>query len=169
MNVQFPDARIVHRLDMETSGLMILARSASSHRILSSQFQSRTVQKEYVACVAGRPGSPDGTIELPLISDWPNRPRQKVDFERGKPSTTHWRTISNSDDAARLLLQPVTGRSHQLRVHLNAIGHPILGDSLYGTPQSMAAAQRLQLHASRVVFLCPQSGQTRDFTCAVPF
>lgn len=147
-----PEARVVHRLDMGTSGLMAFARGPEVERLLSIAFQQRRVHKRYVAVVDGLLAEDSGSVELPLIVDWPNRPRQIIDHRIGKPSLTHWRVLAR--DAAsgrtRLALEPVTGRSHQLRVHLAAIGHPILGDELYATPAAHAAAPRLLLHASEL-------------------
>ncbi len=147
---QLPDALVVHRLDMATSGLLLFARGPEMQRALSLDFAERRVEKRYVARVQGRLEGPTegwAEIDLPLIADWPNRPRQKVDLALGKPSRTRWRVLAHEDDnegeSTRLELEPVTGRSHQLRVHLQALGHPILGDSLYGG----APAPRLMLHA----------------------
>ena len=165
----FADARIVHRLDMETSGLMVMARTREAHRALSIQFEKRKVRKEYIARVTGHPGARTGEIDLPLINDWPNRPLQKVDHAQGKPALTRWEILAQEQEASRLLLKPVTGRSHQLRVHLNAIGHPILGDTLYGTVMSKAGAARLQLHASLLGVQHPSSGEAMQFESASPF
>ncbi|QPF74540.1 RluA family pseudouridine synthase [Roseateles sp. DAIF2] len=145
------DALVVHRLDMATSGLLLFARGAAMQRALSLDFAERRVAKRYVAVVGGRLDAEGWQqIDLPLIADWPNRPLQKVDHELGKPSTTRWRVLGHEahGDAAcsRLELEPITGRSHQLRVHLKALGHPIVGDALYGG----APAPRLLLHASRL-------------------
>ena len=167
---EFPDALVVHRLDMETSGLMVFARGIDAQRALGRAFEQRRVHKQYEAVVDGLLTSDAGTIELPLICDWPNRPRQMVDHDRGKPSTTHYRVISRDTGAhrTRVALTPVTGRSHQLRVHMAALGHPIIGDSLYaGTPP--AAGERLLLHAALLAFPHPGTGATVGFTSAVPF
>ena len=153
-----PDARIVHRLDMETSGLMLFARTALAQRGLSRQFERREVRKEYVAVVQGRMPQVAGTVDLPLMRDWPNRPRQKVDHVQGKASLTHYRRLGECGDApgTRLLLTPVTGRTHQLRIHLNYIGYPIVGDRLYGDGKD---AERLLLHASALSFSHPAEGR----------
>jgi tRNA pseudouridine32 synthase/23S rRNA pseudouridine746 synthase len=160
VQAEFPDARIVHRLDMATSGLIVMARGAAMERALSIAFQQRQVEKRYVAVVAGQIAEDSGEIDLPLITDWPNRPRQKVDFELGKPSLTGFEVLAR--DAARctsrVALTPHTGRSHQLRVHLLAIGHPILGDDLYGDEASRNAAPRLLLHATALALPHPKSG-----------
>ena len=153
----YPEALIVHRLDMATSGLLLLARGTAAQRALSIAFEARQVNKRYVAVVVGRlAGDADGwqEITLPLLADWPNRPRQKVDQVNGKPSLTRWRVLANTDTTptlttTRVELAPVTGRTHQLRVHLMALGHPIVGDALYG-PTEAAAAPRLLLHASQL-------------------
>lgn len=155
----YPDALIVHRLDQATSGLLLFARGPQAQRELSADFAERRVDKVYIAVVAGHLcGS--GSIDLPLAADWPNRPRQRVDFERGKPSQTGWRVIAHEGRHTRVALMPVTGRSHQLRVHMAAHGHAILGDALYAAPDLAAAAPRLLLHASELRiaghhFLCP--------------
>lgn len=144
VQAQYPEALIVHRLDMATSGLLLFARGADAQRTLSADFAERRVRKRYVAIVEGSVEAEDWqTIDLPLIADWPNRPKQKVDTEFGKPSLTRYRSISTQDDQTRLELEPVTGRSHQLRVHLMSIGHMIVGDMLYGG----RPAPRLMLHA----------------------
>jgi tRNA pseudouridine32 synthase/23S rRNA pseudouridine746 synthase len=166
----FPDALIVHRLDMATSGLFLMARGAAMQRALSMAFAGREVRKRYVAIVAGHLRG-EGEIDLPLIADWPNRPRQKVDDANGKPSRTHWRSIDHDSAAGttRVQLEPITGRSHQLRVHLRAIGHPILGDALYAPPAVQAMAPRLLLHASRLNFTHPANGAPLSLLSAAPF
>ncbi len=167
----YPDALIVHRLDHETSGLIVLARGAEMQRRLSVAFQQRLVAKRYVAVVDGALAEAAGTIDLPLAADWPNRPRQKVDRELGKPSLTRWRRLAYDAalDATRVALEPETGRSHQLRVHLLALGHPILGDALYAPPAAQAKAPRLLLHAEHLAFAHPQSGEALAFACPPPF
>ena len=159
VQAEVSDALIVHRLDMETSGLMVLARGPENHKALSVQFQDRLVKKTYTARVAGVPIDREGRVDLPLVKDWPNRPLQKVDHINGKPSVTHWRLLETEGNVSCLELTPETGRSHQLRVHLNAIGHPILGDQLYGTAQSKAGADRLQLHACTLEITHPATGE----------
>lgn len=172
----YPDALVVHRLDQDTSGLLVMARGAEAQRRLSMAFAARQVHKRYVAVVAGTPAAPAsedgwGLIDLPLIVDWPNRPRSKVDFDLGKPSQTRWRVIEVPSEArsawpvpaTRLELEPITGRSHQLRVHLMARGHPILGDALYAPPHVQAASARLLLHARRLGFRHPVSGEDMVF------
>lgn len=173
---QWPGALVVHRLDMATSGLIVLARSPMAQRALNLAFEKRQVHKQYEAVVHGHlaaPGTPDGwgLIDLPLIVDWPNRPRSIVDHTIGKPSRTRWRVLGHDPQAGttRVLLEPVTGRSHQLRVHLLALGHPILGDLLYAPPEAQAAAPRLLLHARRLALFHPVSGQPLQFDCPAPF
>lgn len=165
----FSGIREVHRLDWETSGLMLLARHKASHRELCRQFQERQVDKSYTAMVAGVPTRERGEIDLPLRCDWPNRPRQMVDPDQGKPSFTRWEALDKGDDRSRLRLIPITGRSHQLRVHLMSIGHPILGDRLYADPGALAMADRLMLHATTLAFTHPASGETMQFSDAPPF
>lgn len=167
----WPDALVVHRLDMATSGVFLMARGLHMQRLLGRAFADREVDKRYQAVVAGRLGEPgaDGRIDLPLMADWPNRPRQKVDRDAGKPSTTGWRVIAADGGTTRLELQPVTGRTHQLRVHLQAIGHPILGDALYAPEPVQALAPRLLLHATQLRLAHPATGEPMDFASAVPF
>lgn len=161
----FADALVVHRLDMATSGLIVFARGPEVQRQLSIAFAERRVAKRYVAVVSGSLVDDHGAIDLPLAADWPNRPRQQVDRERGKPSLTRWRVLSRDGERTRLELEPVTGRSHQLRVHLAAIGHAIVGDTLYAS----APAPRLMLHATSLAFAHPLSGAPLSFTSPPPF
>ena len=165
-----PDALIVHRLDMATSGLFLMARGDAMQRALSIAFAGREVSKRYIAVVAGHLEG-EGEIDLPLIADWPNRPRQKVDLAIGKPSRTAWRALAHdaAADTTRLELEPITGRSHQLRVHLQAIGHPILGDALYAPPAVHDRAPRLMLHAARLEFAHPATGEMLRFESSAPF
>jgi len=176
----YPDALIVHRLDMATSGLMVMARGPAAQRALSMAFAARAVTKRYVAMVAGRlaapaqdRGMPDdwGSIDLPLIVDWPNRPRRIVDHLSGKPSLTRWRVLGYDASGlnTRVELEPVTGRSHQLRVHLRELGHPILGDALYAPPEVQAWSGRLLLHAQSLRLAHPQTGAALAFESAAPF
>jgi len=167
IQAQFPDALVVHRLDMATSGLMMFARGTEMQSVLSSMFRDRKVEKRYVAVVAGRLVAAAGEIALPLMPDWPNRPRQMVDHDSGKHSLTHYRvlTYDASTDVSRVELEPVTGRTHQLRVHMAALGHPIMGDSLYGGPP----AERLLLHASELRLAHLRPGKTLSFTSDAPF
>lgn len=168
---EFPDALIVHRLDFDTSGLLVLARGKDMHRRLSILFQEREVDKRYVALVNGRLQPESGEVNLPLIVDWPNRPLHKVDFEVGKPSLTRYRTLhyDEAQDCSRVELVPETGRTHQLRVHMQALGHPILGDPLYACPASKIKADRLLLHAEHLAFAHPITGKPLHFTCPPDF
>lgn len=165
----FPDALLIHRLDMDTSGVMVFARTKLAQRHINWQFERRQVRKTYVARVAGRIVEDEGAIDLPLICDWPNRPLQMVCFERGKQALTEWRVLEREADATRVELAPRTGRSHQLRVHMLAMGHPILGDPFYATGGALAAAPRLQLHASGLSLRHPDGGAWHHFTAPVPF
>lgn len=163
-----PDALVVHRLDMATSGLLLFARGPLMQRRLGDAFAGREVDKRYVAVVAGELAQDEGEIDLPLIADWPRRPLQKVD-PAGKPSITRWRVLSRDATTTRLALTPLTGRSHQLRVHLLSIGHPILGDALYAPADVVAASPRLLLHAHGLAFTHPASGQPLHVESPVPF
>ena len=170
---QFPEARVVHRLDMATSGLMVMARSAAAQRNLNDAFASREIAKRYIAVVDGHlsaPPTPWGLIDLPIIVDWPNRPLRMIDPVAGKPSVTRWRVLAHGErGVTRVELEPVTGRSHQLRVHLRAIGHAIAGDQLYGAPRVQAMADRLLLHACSLEFKHPTTGQVLQFVSPAPF
>jgi len=168
---RWPDALIVHRLDMATSGVLLMARGAAMQRVLSIAFAERATSKRYVACVAGSIGDDEGEIALPVGADWPNRPRQQVDLQRGKPSLTRWRVIERdaARDCTRVELEPVTGRTHQLRVHLMAIGHPILGDALYAPPEVLARSPRLLLHATSLRLQHPADGTLLHIESPAPF
>lgn len=163
---QFPDALVVHRLDMATSGLMVFARSAGMQSRLSNMFRDREVSKRYVAVVAGKLEPAAGKVDLPIAADWPNRPLRKIDARSGKPSLTRYRTLSQGADSTRIELEPVTGRTHQLRIHMATIGHPILGDALYGDSTS---APRLLLHACALDFAHPLNGHSLNFNHPPPF
>jgi len=167
----FADALTVHRLDMATSGLMLFARGGQAQRRLSEAFAARAVHKGYVAVVHGCVGPDQGEIDLPLLTDWPNRPRQKVDQVLGKASLTRFQVLARDRQAhtSRLALRPLTGRSHQLRVHLQALAHPILGDTLYAPAQVQARAPRLLLHADRLGFAHPLLGHWLQFDIDTPF
>jgi tRNA pseudouridine32 synthase/23S rRNA pseudouridine746 synthase len=162
---QFPDALVVHRLDMATSGLMVFARGETMQRELSRMFRERKVNKRYVALVAGVLENEVGEIDLPLIVDWPNRPRSKVDFDSGKLSLTRYRLLGIEDGDSRVELEPITGRTHQLRLHLASIGHPIIGDTLYDG----RIAERLMLHATRLAFYHPISSKALYFESDAPY
>ncbi|MEM0936854.1 MAG: RluA family pseudouridine synthase [Pseudomonadota bacterium] len=163
-----PATRLVHRLDRDTSGVMVFARSAKAQRHLGLQFERRHVCKRYVARVHGAPAEASGEIDLPLIADWPNRPRQKVCHRCGKPARTRWEVLARGPTCARLALMPETGRSHQLRVHLRALGHPIFGDPLYG-PHAGRDVLRMMLHAEMLSFRNPDGGARMTFLSPVPF
>ena len=165
MVATFPEARLIHRLDMDTSGLMIFARSALAQRHVNWQFERRQIEKSYIARVAGRVAQECGAIDLPLRCDWPNRPLQMVCAEEGKPSLTEWQVLERGEDETLLRLLPKTGRSHQLRVHLRAIGHTILGDRFYGG----RAAPRLMLHAESLRLRHPEGGTWVRFEAPCPF
>ncbi len=169
---QWPDALIVHRLDMATSGLVVMARSVGVQRALGDAFASREVHKRYEAIVDGLLPCNEAwsEIDAPLMADWPNRPRQKID-PAGKRSVTRWKAVAPrpDGDATHVLLEPVTGRTHQLRIHLHAIGHTILGDTLYGDATIQARAPRLMLHAAALAFVHPVTGASMRFESAAPF
>ncbi|WP_296748889.1 RluA family pseudouridine synthase [Thiobacillus sp.] len=174
VQARYPDALVVHRLDMATSGLMVMARGAAAQRELSKAFAARAVTKRYIAVVAGRldvPSEEWGIIDMPIVADWPRRPLRIVDRIHGKPSLTRWRVLGVDETGAgtRVELEPVTGRSHQLRVHLRELGHPILGDALYAPPDVQARAGRLLLHAWSLRFAHPLTGDALAFESPAPF
>jgi tRNA pseudouridine32 synthase/23S rRNA pseudouridine746 synthase len=176
VQAQHPDALVVHRLDMATSGLLLMARSISMQRALGALFEQRKVHKRYVAVVDGQPApapGPDGwsLIDLPIVVDWPRRPLRIIDAERGKASQTRWRALAfdAATNSTRVELAPITGRSHQLRVHLQALGHPILGDRLYAPLPVQARSARLLLHACALQLVHPLSGAALQFESAAPF
>ncbi len=166
-----PEALVVHRLDMATSGLLLMAKGADWQRAYSRLFAERGVRKEYVAVVDGWMARDSGEVDLPLITDWPNRPRQRVDAAMGKPSLTRY-TVLERDPArprTRVLLEPVTGRSHQLRVHMLALGHPILGDRLYAPEAAREKAPRLLLHAQQLALTHPATRREIAWRSPAPF
>jgi tRNA pseudouridine32 synthase/23S rRNA pseudouridine746 synthase len=167
----FADALVVHRLDQATSGLMLFARGSAMQRALSLLFERRHVHKRYEAIVAGTPDAAEGEVDMPMRLDWPHRPRQVTDVFAGRPALTRWRAlgpVARDDGAAtRMALFPLTGRSHQLRVHMAFIGHPILGDDLYAPLPPRAS--RLLLHACELGFVHPLSGAECRFASAAPF
>lgn len=167
VQAEYPDALIVHRLDQATSGLIVFARGAAMQRKLSRLFHDRKVSKRYIALIAGRMEREVGEIDLPLMPDWPNRPKQKVNQASGKPSLTRYRLLEydTAHYASRLELEPITGRTHQLRVHLAAVGHPIVGDTLYGG----LPAERLMLHACTLQLTHPLTGNLLDLHSNPPF
>ncbi|ARD43861.1 bifunctional tRNA pseudouridine(32) synthase/23S rRNA pseudouridine(746) synthase RluA [Colwellia sp. PAMC 21821] len=169
-----PTATVVHRLDMATSGIILMALNKPAHVAISRQFEKRLTQKSYIARVFGKIEKTQGSVEQPLICDWPNRPKQKVDHENGKAALTHYNVLSyreNNDKKITTLVEltPVTGRSHQLRVHMLFLGHPILGDRLYAHQQALTMSNRLQLHAKMLQITHPVSAQTLTFSKACPF
>lgn len=164
----FPEALLVHRLDRDTSGVMIFALTPHAQRHLGLQFEKRQLKKTYVARVWGEVLEKTGTVDLPLVVDWPNRPKQKVDFETGKPALTEWRVLRVEDGTTRLRLYPKTGRSHQLRVHMLEIGHPILGDPFYATGAARDF-DRMMLHAEALRIRHPDGGAGISFTAPCPF
>ena len=174
VQAEFSDALVVHRLDMATSGLLLMARGLSAQKKLNAAFENRQIQKRYVACVAGHlPMDPQWqTIDLPILVDWPNRPLRTI-HPQGQASVTRWRCIANAIPAlkgtSRLELEPLTGRSHQLRVHLQALGHPIAGDRLYAPTDVQALAPRLLLHACALTLPHPLSGEILTFDCPADF
>ena len=167
---QFPQAKITHRLDMATSGILMFAKHRDAEVAVSKMFQARTVEKHYIALVQGQLDA-EGCVEVPLITDWENRPRQIVHFELGKPAKTLYQALSydTETDITRVLLTPITGRSHQLRVHMQYIGHPITGDKLYHPEPTRSPLKRMALHASFLAFQQPLSGQSVAIHGRVPF
>jgi tRNA pseudouridine32 synthase / 23S rRNA pseudouridine746 synthase len=164
----YPDALLVHRLDRDTSGVIVFALTRHAQRELSAQFEARKTRKAYRARLWGRLEPKEGTVDLPLIVDWPNRPLQHVDPENGKPAQTDWKVLGYEGDITRVRLSPLTGRSHQLRVHMQALGHPILGDPLYATGPAREFP-RLMLHAESLRINHPETGRGMTFTAPVPF
>ncbi|MGX9236674.1 bifunctional tRNA pseudouridine(32) synthase/23S rRNA pseudouridine(746) synthase RluA [Pantoea ananatis] len=160
----YPEAESVHRLDMATSGVIVVALTKAAERELKRQFREREPAKTYVARVWGHPAQEKGMVDLPLICDWPNRPKQKVCFDTGKSAQTDYQVVEYDDDnSARVALKPITGRSHQLRVHMLALGHPILGDGFYAHPEAKAMADRLLLHAESLTITHPAFGNAMTF------
>lgn len=170
IQADFPTAESVHRLDMATSGVIVVALTKAAERELKRQFREREPKKSYIARVWGHLAQDEGLIDLPLICDWPNRPKQKVCYETGKPSQTLYQVLSrDADGSTRVKLSPITGRSHQLRVHMLGIGHPILGDGFYAHPEAKAMASRLQLHAQELCITHPEFGTVMHFKCEPEF
>ncbi|GAB6069810.1 RluA family pseudouridine synthase [Thiomicrorhabdus hydrogeniphila] len=165
----YPDIKIVHRLDMDTSGLMVLARSAEVHKLLSRQFQERQTHKTYHAICSGKPSLQSGHINLPMRCDWEKRPLQMIDFKQGKGAQTFWQILTQAADQFLVQLTPITGRSHQLRLHMKSLGHPILGDNLYADTTSLNQSNRLMLHAKTLNFTHPITQQLMQFDCPSNF
>jgi tRNA pseudouridine32 synthase/23S rRNA pseudouridine746 synthase len=168
---RWPGASIVHRLDLDTSGVMVIPLTKACHSHISRQFQERKVEKAYIAEVDGIVVNDRGEIDLPIAPDWQNRPRQKIDFDKGKSALTRYEVIQRfqQDNRTRLLIKPVTGRSHQLRIHLREIGHPILGCDLYAPEDVLARSRRLLLHATRLCFEHPATGKQIEGLCEPEF
>lgn len=164
----FPEILLIHRLDRDTSGVMIFALTPKAQRHLGLQFEKRQTKKTYLAQVWGKVVEKSGTVDLPITVDWPNRPLQKVDFENGRSAQTDWRVIHYNEKSSRIRLYPKTGRSHQLRLHMKEIGHPILGDPLYATGEALNAP-RLMLHAEKLQFRHPNGGRGMSISAKSPF
>jgi len=162
-------ALTVHRLDKDTSGIVVMARNKAAHRHLSIQFEKRHITKTYVAEIWGHPEARNGTVDLPLRCDWPNRPLQMIDHDLGKPSVTNWEVVAYSTNSTRVRLHPVTGRSHQLRVHMLSLGHPIVGDVFYADGEALNASDRMLLHAETLELYHPADGRRITFTDPCPF
>lgn len=166
----WPDACVVHRLDLATSGLIMFALRKSAQSHLGRQFQQKVIEKTYYARVEGVIKKEAGLIDLPLRCDWENRPRQIVDFEQGKSSQTQWQVIKRDKHSTLVCLKPLTGRTHQLRVHMQALGHGIIGDDFYATLfGQQLSPDRLALHAASITFTHPATGQRMTFNCPPPF
>jgi tRNA pseudouridine32 synthase/23S rRNA pseudouridine746 synthase len=166
---RYPSASIVHRLDLDTSGIMVIPLNKPAHAHISRQFQERRVEKSYHAIVYGQLAEDCGEIDLPIACDWANRPRQMICHERGRSALTRFEVLERGVDRTRVLLKPVTGRSHQLRIHMRELGHPILGCDMYAHPQALAMASRLMLHASTLAFEHPRTGQWLAGECPPDF
>jgi len=171
VKLQFPTALIVHRLDMSTSGIIVLALNVTVHKQLSELFARRKIEKKYIAVVDGVIDTVEGEIDQSLICDWPNRPKQKVDKIHGKASSTYYRVIdiNRTNNSCRVELSPKTGRTHQLRLHMQFLGHAILGDELYGENNVANKAERLLLHASYIKFIHPVKKTKITLDSPVPF
>ncbi|MBT4471328.1 RluA family pseudouridine synthase [Amylibacter sp.] len=169
VKIEYPNSFLVHRLDMDTSGVIIFALSKSTQRSLNLQFEKRIVKKLYEARVFGNIKEDNGFIDLPLIVDWPNRPLQKIDAKEGKSALTHWQVLDREGDVTRVALMPETGRTHQLRVHMMSLGHTILGDRFYGNVAEINLANELQLHAKDLIIIHPKNGKKITFKAPLPF
>ena len=171
IKAHYPQAVAVHRLDEPTSGLMMVPINKAMGSGLSKSFRERLVNKRYEAIVTGIMEKDEGSVDFPLMADWPNRPRQKIDFENGRASLTHYWVLERNlkENWTRVDLEPYTGRSHQLRMHLMALGHAILGDPLYADPETLSRAPRMLLHAKHLDLDHPLTGQKLVFDSPVPF
>lgn len=165
----YPETLLVHRLDVPTSGVMVFALNKPAQRHIGMQFEKRQTHKTYIARVGGEMAANSGHVDLPLIVDWVNKPKQMVCHERGKASQTDWKVLERGDGVTRVELTPKTGRTHQLRVHMMAIGHAILGDRFYADDEALVAADRLQLHAFSLSLRHPVGGERVEFTSSTPF
>lgn len=173
VQARYPDALIVHRLDRDTSGLVVMARGLPAQRVLNLAFEQRRVDKRYTAVVTGQLAV-DGQwheIDLPMLVDWPNRPKRTINFAEGQSALTRWRcmAVDSASNTSRVELEPVTGRTHQLRVHMQAIDHPMVGDTLYAPPEVQAQADRLLLHSGLLIFPHPVTGAVQEYTVAPAF
>jgi tRNA pseudouridine32 synthase/23S rRNA pseudouridine746 synthase len=166
---RWPKAGMIHRLDKDTSGVMVIALNKRAHGRIAMQFEKRTAEKSYVARVWGSLEADEGTVDLPIGVDWEHKPRQKIDFERGREARTRWQVLAREDGVTRVRLHPLTGRTHQLRLHMMTIGHPVLGDPFYATGEALATAGRLQLHAEELSFDHPTTGEPVRFVVPAPF
>jgi len=166
---RWPTATLVHRLDKDTSGIVLMALDKKALGDLGQQFEKRRTRKRYIARVWGVMAEDSGRVDMPLATDWENKPRQRVDWENGRASQTEWTVLEREAQATRVALNPLTGRTHQLRVHMLAIGHPMLGDQFYSTGEALAGADRLQLHAEQLTFFHPDDGREMTFVSPVPF
>lgn len=171
LNEQYGEVFLLHRLDLDTSGIMVFAKTRLAQKHIARGFQKRAIHKRYVAVVNGIMNDKTGSINLPIAPDWDNRPRNKIDYDEGKEAITHWQVLEQdtAKQTTRLLLTPITGRSHQLRLHTKAIGHPILGCDLYAPPNVEAMSPRLLLHACELGFHHPITDKWTLYTSAVPF
>lgn len=169
LRISYPSVLLVHRLDLDTSGVMVFALTSKAQRDLGRQFEARRTVKTYLARLAGHLTPAEGRVDLPLTVDWPNRPRQHVNHDTGRPAQTDWRVLDHAPDGTtRVELTPLTGRSHQLRVHMRELGHPILGDTLYAEGVARAYP-RLMLHAHRLSFAHPEDGAAQTYAAPCPF
>ncbi|MEM7650676.1 MAG: pseudouridine synthase [Pseudomonadota bacterium] len=170
VRAEFPDALLIHRLDLETSGVFLMARNKPAQKHIGLQFEKRETEKRYIARIWGHMKDDEGRVDLPLRCDWDNRPRQMVCHEHGKPAQTDWEVLEREDSGfTRVLLKPITGRSHQLRVHMEAIGYPMLGEVFYAHDEARDAAARLQLHAESLTITHPRNNERVTFTDPCPF
>ena len=165
---QFPQALMIHRLDKDTSGVVLMSLNRKAHAKIAAQFENRTTEKSYISVVWGNVTEDEGLIDLPLAIDPDNKPRHRVDHDNGKPAQTRWQVLARGENTTRLRLFPLTGRTHQLRVHMKAIGHVMLGDEFYADGEALRAADRLLLHAEELAF-CHPDGRSVKFTIPCPF